>query len=163
MQQTVTAFSYDAARGALKDIHAASTLAEPKQGNSTAEVQVHPSGKFLYGSNRGHDSLAVSIDQESGELTAVGHQLTGGKVGAQLRHLAVAPPRRGGSATPELHASFTDWLKAHEDKALAVLTQGEKDAAGLASTLQVGEESARYILCHLAASGKISLAGKVKT
>jgi hypothetical protein len=64
---------------------------------------------------------------------------------------------------PELHASFTDSLKSHEDKALAVLTQGEKDAAGLASALQVGEESARYILCHLAASGKISLSGKVKT
>jgi 6-phosphogluconolactonase len=80
MHSTVTAFGYDAARGALQDIHVASTLAEPKQGNSTAEVQVHPSGKFLYGSNRGHDSLAIfSIDQESGELTVVGHQSTGGK------------------------------------------------------------------------------------
>jgi 6-phosphogluconolactonase len=81
MHSTVTAFTYDAARGALENIPLIiSTLPEPKLGNSTAEVQVHPSGKFLYGSNRGHDSLAIfSIDQETGELTAVGHQLTGGK------------------------------------------------------------------------------------
>ena len=38
-------------------------------------MQVHPSGKFLYGSNRGHDSIAIfSIDPKTGELTAVGHQ-----------------------------------------------------------------------------------------
>src|SRR5262249_46541579 len=47
---------------------------------STAEVQVHPSGKFLYGSNRGHDSLAIfAIDAATGRLTPVGHQPTGGK------------------------------------------------------------------------------------
>jgi hypothetical protein len=63
--------------------------------------------------------------------------------------------------TPELRASFTDWLKSYEDKALAALTRGETDAAALASALEIGEESARYILCHLAASGKITLAGKV--
>lgn len=65
--------------------------------------------------------------------------------------------------TPELHAAFSDWLKAYEDKALVVLTQGQKDAAGLASALQIGEESAGYILSHLAASGKISLTGKVNS
>jgi 6-phosphogluconolactonase len=42
---------------------------------STAEVQVHPSGKFLYGSNRGQNSIAIfSIDEATGKLTAVGHQ-----------------------------------------------------------------------------------------
>ncbi|MCL6650521.1 MAG: lactonase family protein, partial [Chloroflexi bacterium] len=45
-----------------------------------AELQVHPSGKFLYGSNRGHDSIAIfTIDPESGRLTAIGHQSTLGK------------------------------------------------------------------------------------
>jgi 6-phosphogluconolactonase len=49
-------------------------------GNSTAEIQVHPSGKFLYCSNRGHDSLAIyRIDEKTGKLTAVGHQSTLGK------------------------------------------------------------------------------------
>jgi 6-phosphogluconolactonase len=77
---TVTAFDYDATGGVLREIQTISTLPQPQSGNSTAEVQVHPSGKFLYGSNRGHDSLAIfSIDQNSGRLTTVGHQPTGGK------------------------------------------------------------------------------------
>ncbi|MBI3463757.1 MAG: lactonase family protein [Planctomycetes bacterium] len=81
MQSTLTAFSYDAKTGVLKDIQTISTLPPGFDGrNSTAEVQVHPSGKFLYGSNRGHDSLAIfAIDQGTGRLTAVGHQPTGGK------------------------------------------------------------------------------------
>jgi hypothetical protein len=64
-------------------------------------------------------------------------------------------------STPELHAAFADWLKGYEDKALAELRQEEKDTAGLASALQVGEESARYILCRLASSGKITLTAKI--
>jgi len=81
MQSTVTAFSYDADRGVLTDVQTVSTLPQGFDGrNSTAEVQVHPSGKFLYGSNRGHDSLAIfSIDPSTGRLTPVGHQPTGGK------------------------------------------------------------------------------------
>jgi 6-phosphogluconolactonase len=50
------------------------------KGNSTAETQVHPSGKWVYVSNRGHDSIAVfKVDEATGHLTAVGHQSTGGK------------------------------------------------------------------------------------
>ncbi|NDF01139.1 MAG: lactonase family protein, partial [Verrucomicrobia bacterium] len=61
---TMTAFSYDAAKGALKEMHTVSTLPAadgpgPKPGWSTAEVVAHPNGKFLYGSNRGHDTIAV--------------------------------------------------------------------------------------------------------
>src|SRR5205085_10564688 len=48
--------------------------------SSTAEVQVHPSGKFVYGSNRGHDSIAIfTVDEKTGKLTAAGHQSTKGK------------------------------------------------------------------------------------
>ena len=44
-----------------------------RPGNSTAEVQVHPSGRFLYGSNRGHDTIAIfAIDAGPGELRPVG-------------------------------------------------------------------------------------------
>jgi 6-phosphogluconolactonase len=76
----VTAFTYDAAKGALTEIHTLSTLPHPVKGNSTAETVVHPSGKFLYTSNRGHDSIAIfSIDPGTGKLTADGHQPTGGK------------------------------------------------------------------------------------
>lgn len=87
---TVTAFTYDGERGVLKEIQTITTLPhEVKEGYSTAEVQVHPSGKFLYGSNRGHDSIAIfSIDQSTGKLTAVGHQATGGKT---PRNFAIDP------------------------------------------------------------------------
>lgn len=81
LTSTVTAFSWDADKGALTEIQTTTTLPDGHVGNnSTAEVQVHPSGKFLYGSNRGHDSIAVfSIDQASGKLMAVETESTRGK------------------------------------------------------------------------------------
>ena len=81
MKSTVTAFSYDKAAGTLKEIQTIGTLPKDFTGNSsTAEVQVHPSGNFLYGSNRGHDSIAVfTIDKKTGMLTAAGHTPTQGK------------------------------------------------------------------------------------
>jgi 6-phosphogluconolactonase len=81
IDSTVTAFDYDAKTGTLKTLQTLPTLPTGFQGNnSTAEVVVHPSGKFLYCSNRGHDSIAIfTIDAQSGRLTAAGHQPTGGK------------------------------------------------------------------------------------
>jgi 6-phosphogluconolactonase len=81
IKSSVTAFAYDANQGSLTEIQTISTLPEATQGNSTAEIQVHPSGKFLYCSNRGHDSLAIfTIDEKTGKLTAAGHQKTLGKL-----------------------------------------------------------------------------------
>ena len=77
MHCTVTAFAYDAEHGALKVIQTVTTLPNGFDGKnySTAEVQVHPTGKFLYGSNRGHHSIAeFSIDATTGKLTPLGHQ-----------------------------------------------------------------------------------------
>ena len=75
---TVTAFQYDAEKGVLTPQQTITTLPEgvtDRKGMSTAEVQVHPSGRFLYGSNRGHHSIAIfSIDSTTGKLTAIGHQ-----------------------------------------------------------------------------------------
>jgi len=81
MNSTVTAFRYDPKAGVLKEVQTLSSLpAGFKGNNSTAEIQVHPSGKFLYGSNRGHHSIAIfAIDPETGRLTPVGHQSTEGK------------------------------------------------------------------------------------
>jgi 6-phosphogluconolactonase len=80
---TVTVFSYDAERGSFEALETVSTLPEGFVADSsitTAEVQVHPSGKFLYGSNRGHHSIAVfSIDPATGKLSAVSHTSTEGK------------------------------------------------------------------------------------
>ncbi|MBI3411654.1 MAG: lactonase family protein [Planctomycetes bacterium] len=79
MNSTVTAMNYEPVKGSLKTTQSISTLPKDFKGNtSTAEVVVHPSGKFLYGSNRGHDSIAVfKIDDKTGELTFVGHQTEG--------------------------------------------------------------------------------------
>jgi 6-phosphogluconolactonase len=76
MGSTVTAMSYDADKGELKKIQTISTLPKDFKGDtSTAEVVVHPSGKWVYGSNRGHDSIAIfKVDEKTGELTAAGHQ-----------------------------------------------------------------------------------------
>jgi 6-phosphogluconolactonase len=79
---TITAFTNDSTKGELKEIHTVSTLPAKQamqSGFSGAEVQVHPSGKFLYASNRGHDSIAVfSIDQNTGRLTSVENEPTQG-------------------------------------------------------------------------------------
>ena len=67
----------------LAGIQTLSTLPDgkPVPGNSTAETQVHPSGKFVYVSNRGHNSLAIyTVDQKTGMLTHVGNQSTEGGV-----------------------------------------------------------------------------------
>jgi len=81
MLSTVTAFKHDAKTGALTEVQTITTLPAGFTDNtSTAELFVHPNGKFLYGSNRGHDSIAVfAIDAKSGKLTPVEHVPTGGK------------------------------------------------------------------------------------
>jgi 6-phosphogluconolactonase len=78
---TVTAFAWDATRGALAELQTISTLpADFKGTNTCAEIRVHPNGRFLYGSNRGHDSIAVfSVDPGSGRLALIGHVPSQGK------------------------------------------------------------------------------------
>ena len=81
---TVTAFAYDAEKGVLTEVQTISTLPEGETvqpGYSTAEVQVHPSGKFVYGSNRGHDTITVfAVDEASGKLRQVQNVAIDGKV-----------------------------------------------------------------------------------
>jgi 6-phosphogluconolactonase len=75
LDSTVTSFAYDAAAGKLTEIHTLSTLPKEHPGNSTAEVVAHPNGKFLYVSNRGHNSIAqFTVDPKTGRMTANGHQ-----------------------------------------------------------------------------------------
>ncbi len=88
LDSTITGFT--CADGKLTPAQTVTTLPPGFGGdNTTADIHVHPSGKFLYGSNRGHDSIAVyEIDQESGKLTYVQHQATLGKT---LRNFAIDP------------------------------------------------------------------------
>jgi len=73
---TVTAFAYEPASGTLTEIQTITTLPDGFTGSSScAEVRMHPNGRFLYGSNRGHDSIAVyRIDPAKGTLTFVEHE-----------------------------------------------------------------------------------------
>jgi 6-phosphogluconolactonase len=90
LANTITAFSYDAEKGVLIENQTITTLPAEYSGRSyTAEVQVHPSGKFVYGSNRGHDSIAVfSVDESSGKLSLVEIEPTQGK---NPRNFAIDP------------------------------------------------------------------------
>jgi 6-phosphogluconolactonase len=73
---SITAYRFDPAAG-LKPVQTLSTLpADFKDKNTTAEVKVHPSGKFVWVSNRGHDSLAGFAVDQSGKLTALGQTPT---------------------------------------------------------------------------------------
>ncbi len=95
-----TGFTYDMAVGELREIGTVSTLPKHFKGeNSAAEIEVHPSGKFLYGSNRGHDSIAVfSIDPRRGTLTLLEHVSTQAKRRATSPSILLArtcsPPTR---------------------------------------------------------------------
>ena len=79
---TVTAFNWDSDHGALTEFQTISTLPADFKGASTcAEIKVHPNGRFLYGSNRGHDSLAVfAIDSTTGRLAPLEYVSTRGKI-----------------------------------------------------------------------------------
>jgi 6-phosphogluconolactonase len=90
LSSTVTTFRFDARAGTLRELQTVTTLPMEFSGrNDTAEIAVHSNGKFLYASNRGHDSIAVfAIDHAKGKLTFVSRVPTGGK---EPRHFAIDP------------------------------------------------------------------------
>ena len=81
IDSTISVFAYDAERGVALIQQTISSLPADFRGpNGTSQVLVHPNGKFVYGSNRGHDSIAIfTVDQETGKLALIGHQPSGGK------------------------------------------------------------------------------------
>ena len=87
---SITAFSYEPKTATMTEVQTISTL--PQDCTSTsycAEIAVHPTGKYLYGSNRGHDSIAVfAVDQKSGKLTSLEYPSTQGRT---PRHFAIDP------------------------------------------------------------------------
>ncbi|GIV85019.1 MAG: 6-phosphogluconolactonase [Candidatus Roseilinea sp.] len=80
LDNTVTAFAYDAERGALRALQTISTLPEGyAQTSYGADVHIAPSGRFLYGSNRGHDSIAIFAIADDGRLSPRGQAPTHGR------------------------------------------------------------------------------------
>ena len=97
LNATMTAFAYDADKGRLTELQTLPMLPSDFNGaNICAEVQITPSGKFLYGSNRGHDSLVIYAIGPDGLMTLVGHEKTRGRtprnfdISGDGAHLAVA-------------------------------------------------------------------------
>ena len=90
IDNTITAFNFDESTGTLQTVETVSTLPDDFSATSgTADIHVEPSGRFLYGSNRGHDSIAIyAIDPVSGRLQTRGHVATGG---AAPRNFAIDP------------------------------------------------------------------------
>jgi 6-phosphogluconolactonase len=87
---TVTAFAYDPEAGTLKKLETVASIPDtPKPTDSTAEIEVHPSGRFVYNSNRGYNTIAAyAVDAKTGELTRKGEQGHDVKV---PRHFAIDP------------------------------------------------------------------------
>ncbi len=121
MQSSVVAYSYNESTGGLHELQTISTLPKNFSGDNTAaETELHPSGKFLYASNRGDDnSIAVfAIDSRAGTLTHVENEPTGGKT---PRNFAIDPT---GS-----------WLlAANEDSNDIVVFRIDQKDGGLSST-----------------------------
>jgi len=78
LASTLTSFNYDG-NHKLTEIQTVSTLPQPTPGNSTAEVFIHPNGKFVYGSNRGHNSIAVFATDAAGHLNLIQNASVEGK------------------------------------------------------------------------------------
>jgi 6-phosphogluconolactonase len=93
LNSTVTVFRYDAGRGVLREVQTISSLPPHVEGaNSGAEIDVHPSGKWLYVSNRGHNSVVLfAVDGRAGTLSYVDEQNTGGST---PRHFGIEPSGR---------------------------------------------------------------------
>lgn len=89
LDSTMTALHFDPVTGQMTSLQSLSTLPEEFSGkNSTAEVAVHPNGQFLYGSNRGHDSIVSFALASDGRMSLLAHTPTGG---AHPRHFSIDP------------------------------------------------------------------------
>jgi 6-phosphogluconolactonase len=90
ISSTVEVFAYDADAGVLKPLQRIGALPQGFTGtNTSADIHMHPSGRFLYGSNRGHNSIVIyAVDDATGELRLLGHESTQGK---NPRNFAIDP------------------------------------------------------------------------
>jgi 6-phosphogluconolactonase len=81
LNSTLTSFRYNPAAGKLTELHTTTTLPDGFTAENTcADIHVHPNDRFVYASNRGHDSIAVfSVDRGSGTLKLIQHQPVLGK------------------------------------------------------------------------------------
>ena len=136
IDNTLIAFTYDGMHGTLSEIQTVPTLPEDFTDTShCADVHVSPSGKFIYGSNRGHDSIVIfAIDNATGKLTFVGHEPT---QGPNPRNFAIDP-------------TGTFLLAANQDTDNIVTFRIDQETGKLIPTGQVTEVPAPVCLQMMA-------------
>jgi 6-phosphogluconolactonase len=120
LHSTVTGLRYQAVTGALEPMQTVTTLPPTfEEPSTTAEIALSPDGRFLYASNRGHDSLAIfGVDRDSGRLAPLGHVPTGGQ---RPRHFAIDPTGR--------------WLLvANQDSDTVILFRRDEESGRLQET-----------------------------
>jgi 6-phosphogluconolactonase len=142
MSSTVTAFAFDAERGAMQVTDTRSTVPDDVDAratnNSTAQVLVHPNGRFVYVSNRGHDSIAVfAFHAASGRLTPRGHVSTQGRV-----------PRNF-----NIHPSGKLLLAGNQDTHTIVAFRVDEESGALTPTGQVTQTPAPICIQYCRVGG----------
>jgi len=124
LNSTITAFARDRANGSLQPLRTLTTLPDNFRGaNSGADIHVSPDGRFVYCSNRGHDSIAIFAVDRAGGLTAVGHESTRGTT---PRNFAI-------------HPSGTFLLVANQKSDSIVVFRRDQSTGRLTATGQVVE------------------------
>jgi 6-phosphogluconolactonase len=138
LSSTVTTLAYDEDHGTFEELQTISTLPDGFTGeNTTADIHIAPSGRFVYGSNRGHDSIVIfGVDSESGELTCIGHESTRG---ATPRNFAIDP-------------SGTYLLAANQDSDSVVTFRIDPNSGVLTPTGHICEVPTPVCIRFLAAS-----------
>jgi 6-phosphogluconolactonase len=120
---TLTALAYEPGGAVLRELQTVSTLPDGFAGqNSCADIHIDPAGRFVYGSNRGHNSIAIfAVDAETMQLRALGHASTGGRT---PRNFAI-------------DATGTWLLVANQDTDTVVTLRIDQATGGLTATDQV--------------------------
>jgi 6-phosphogluconolactonase len=108
LSNSIAAFAWNAKNGTLRQMQTISTLPFGYTApSSTAEIVIHPNGRFVYGSNRGHDSIAsFAVNAKDGRLTLLAHTPTGGKA---PRSFAIDPSGRWLIAANQLSDSLVSF------------------------------------------------------
>lgn len=114
LDNTITRFAWDATKGFLTALDAVTTLEKPVANSTTAEIEFHPNGKFLYGSNRGEDTIVSYEVKASGELKRIQSIST---TGPSPRHFAVHPSGK--------------WMLAGNQSAETLVTYAIDPATGI--------------------------------
>jgi len=120
---TLTALAYEPDGAVLRELQTVSTLPEDFTGQNTcADIHIHPAGRFLYGSNRGHDSIAIfAVDAATMQLRSLGHVATAGRT-----------PRNFG-----IDATGTFLLVANQDTDTVITFRIDQATGALTPTEQI--------------------------